>query len=174
MSELLEAIKNSEIEKSLKLIKSGNADVNAKGTDGPPPNDGGVTCLIAAIRNFNLPQEVAIELLNHGANPNIPDSYDKETPLQALARTYPYGTEGNLLLDTLMSKGADPELQNKHGDTALHVAASSGAALICVELIKRGANYKAKDRKGKTALDIAPDVATRSSIEEAINVKTSG
>ena len=167
MSELFEAIRSPDAQKVLSLLKAGS-DPNAKGTDGPPPADGGATCLIAAIRNFNLPQEVAIELLNRGADPNIADTYDKETPLQALVQTYPYGTEGNLLLEALYKKGANPEQVNKHGDTALHVAASSGAALMCVELIKRGANHKAKDRKGKTAWDIAPDVATRSSIEEVL------
>jgi len=167
MSELFEAIKAGKADRALSLL-AGGSDPNARGSDGPPPADGGATCLLAAIRNFDLPQQVAIELLNKGADPNAADTYDKETPLQALARCYPYGTEGNLLLDALMKKGANMEQTNKHGDTALHVAASSSAALMCVEFIKRGASYKAKDRKGKTALEIAPDVATRSSIEEAI------
>ena len=64
--------------------------------------------------------------------------------------------------------GADVNTKNKHGDTALHVASSVGAAITAAYLVKRGANFKAKDRKGRTPLEIAPDVATKSSVEEAI------
>lgn len=164
---LIEAIKNSDNDKAMSLLQQG-ADPNQRSTDGPPPADGGATALLLAIRNFDIKEDVIVEMLKRGADPNLADTYDQETPLQAFARTYPYGSADNVVLNQLLDKGANPELQNRHGDTALHVAASAGAGLICVYLIKRGAKHQTKDRKGKTLLDIAPDVATRSSIEEAL------
>lgn len=173
MSELFLAIKAGDEAKAMELINSG-ADVNSRGEEGPFPKDGGATCLLMAIRNFDISKSIAVTLLERGADPNLADMYDFETPLQAFARTYPYGTEdGNKLLLMLLERGANPEQVNKHGDTALHTAASCGAARVCVDLILRGkANFQAKDRKGKTALEIAPDVATQSSIEETINLLT--
>ena len=151
MSELFEALKAGDVSKSLQLIRSGGVDLNARGKDGPEPGDGGATCLIQAIRNFDIPDEVVFELLNQGADPNLQDTLDNDTPLMTVAKTYPYGADG--LIKALLSKGAQLETKNKHGDTVLHVAASFGAPKVCEALIKAGANLKAKDRKGKTPME---------------------
>lgn len=169
MSELFAAIKSSDFDTAAKLIANG-ADVNARGKDGPEPDgDGGATCLIAALKNFDAPESLILQLLGKGADVNAPDTYDQDTPLMALVKTYPYGTKGDALLNALLDAGARLDAVNKHGDSVLHVAASFGAATMAATLIKKGANHKAKDRKGKTALQIAADVPTSSSIQEAID-----
>jgi len=170
-SPLFEAVKAGDNKTALDLIRSG-ADVNARGTDGPAPADGGATVLLAAIRNFDVTEEVVMALLDKGADPNLADTIEKETPLMATARTYPYKSPGDAIVKALLKRGANAEQRNMYGDTALHVAASCGAALQCAVLIGLGADYKAKDAKKKTAEEIASDVATRSSIEEAVNLKT--
>ena len=165
---LFARIRDGDCAGALALVRSGAAvDVNERGTDGPPPADGGATCLLAAIRSFAPGDlELVQELLNRGADANLADTQEQETPIQAAARFHAYETA---FIDALLAKGADPERTNKHGDTALHVAASAGAAISAAHLVKRGANYKTKDRKGKTAIEIAQDVACKSSIQEAID-----
>lgn len=166
-SELFLALKQGDEARARELISGG--DVNSRGELGPFPSDGGATCLLMAIRNFDISDSTCELLLTQGADPNLADMYDEESPLQAFARTYPYGTDhGNSLLKLLLARGANPEQTNKHGDTALHTAASCGAGNVCTFLIANGADFGAKDRKGKTPLEIAPDVATQSAIQEAI------
>jgi ankyrin repeat protein len=175
MTTLFSIIKSGQSAEALNLIQKSSAagggsgssvDLNERGKDGPEPNgDGGATVLIAAIKNFDISNEVVFALLEAGADPNLPDTLDQETPIMAATRTYPYDPT---LVQALLAKGARMDIVNKHGDSALHVAASSSAANIAAYMISKGANYKAKDRKGKTPLEIAPDVATQSSIEEAI------
>jgi ankyrin repeat protein len=167
-SPLYEAIKAGDSAKALELIQSGKEDVNARGSDGPAPEEGGATCLIAAIKNFDIDPQVVFALIEK-ADPNLGDTLDQETPLMWVARQYPYKSPGDTFIKALLKRGANPEQKNKYGDTALHVAASCGAALQAAVLIRLGANAKAKDAKGKLAVDIAQDVATQSSIEETMN-----
>ena len=168
-SALFDAIKAGDSKTALELIKKGGEDLNARGTDGPPPEDGGATCLIQAIKNFDIDPAVVFALIEAGADVNLGDTIDSETPLMWTARTYPYKSPGDEFIKALLKRKANPEQKNKYGDTCLHVAASAGAALQCAVLISLGVNHKAKDAKGKTALQIAQDVATQSSIEEAVD-----
>lgn len=168
MGDLVALLRGGDVAGALAALRGGAVgDVNARGSEGPPPEDGGATALLLALRTFaDGDAELVRELLDRGADVNLADTIDGETPIQTAARYRPYDTSFAAML---LDRGADPEKVNKHGDTALHVAASAGSAHVAALLIKRKANYKAKDRKGKTALQIAQhDVGTQSAIEEAI------
>ena len=59
------------------------------------------------------------------------------------------------LVKTLIAKGADPNVTNEHGDTAVMLASEHGFDTIVELLLDHGANVNAKDNDGDTALDIA-------------------
>jgi uncharacterized protein len=103
---------------------------------------------LVSTMNEETHQIVAL-LLDHGA------------PLAgALVRAGATDDEG--LLSLLLSRGADINETNKEGDTALHGAfrVTPPRREIVRFLIERGANPHAKNRAGKTPLDLA-DEATK-------------
>ena len=55
----------------------------------------------------------------------------------------------------LLEYGANLDLQDVHGGTALMVATRAGSPEVAGLLLKAGANTKIKDRDDMTALDIA-------------------
>ena len=57
----------------------------------------------------------------------------------------------------LIDKGADPNLVNENGETALHVAVSRGDALVRF-LAENGTRLDIKDKFGRTPLDVAMGV----------------
>ncbi len=61
------------------------------------------------------------------------------------------------VFELLLASGADVNGASKIGMTPLMAAASGGRVSIIEQLLQQGADPLAKDRKGKTALDIAND-----------------
>jgi len=59
------------------------------------------------------------------------------------------------LVRTLIAAGADPNVTNEHGDTAVMLAAEHAYNSIVEFLLDHGTNINAKDHDGDTALDIA-------------------
>ncbi|XP_024944185.1 ankyrin repeat domain-containing protein 39 [Cephus cinctus] len=56
-------------------------------------------------------------------------------------------------LEKLLRKGVSPDIEDSAGYTALHYAARNGHAIVCRELLNRGANVNAQTRSGRaTAL----------------------
>lgn len=55
------------------------------------------------------------------------------------------------LVDLLLSKGADPDIQTFEGDTCLHLAAANGDSEIILRLIEGGADPNVQNRYGQTA-----------------------
>lgn len=55
----------------------------------------------------------------------------------------------------LLDKGADMELSNKYGITALMAAARNGNRLTCEVLVEAGADWEAEDKTGNKAVDLA-------------------
>ena len=53
-------------------------------------------------------------------------------------------------LQASLLAGADVNLVDEEGDTALHVAARAGCLLICEELLKHGADALIRNKKNRT------------------------
>ncbi|KAF0745491.1 hypothetical protein Ae201684P_010941 [Aphanomyces euteiches] len=100
-----------------------------------------------------------------GCNIDTPSQdADRLTPLMWLCR---YKFE----LDTarmLFGLGANVHETDAHGNTALHLAATSDFVVAAKYLLDRGVDIHAKNKRGQTALDIANDVASD------IETRTSG
>jgi len=65
------------------------------------------------------------------------------------------GNEGKPGVVTLLQAGADVNLQNTYGDTALITATVKGFAEIVRMLLQAGADVNAKTEHGNTALTLA-------------------
>ena len=59
------------------------------------------------------------------------------------------------LLALLLDRGSDPNLANKYGATAAHLACLGGHVKCLQLLTKRGANINIRDRNSQTPLDLA-------------------
>jgi len=122
----------------------------------------GTTPLIRAAKAGDVP---AVQLLlAHGALPNLPNTL-RITPVMAAAGM------GSTTIDTrarfrneaqcieaarlLVKAGADVNAPRDNGQTALHGAALWGWNAMVQFLADSGANLRAADREGITALDIA-------------------
>ncbi len=78
-------------------------------------------------------------------------SFDRQsTPLQRIVR---WGLDQ--YLDLLLKYGANPDIQNMKGNTALHIAVLHNRAEAVSSLLKFGAQLDAKNNLGKTPLDMA-------------------
>ena len=55
-------------------------------------------------------------------------------------------------IKSLLISGIDPNMQNKKGQTALHLASDEGHLEVIKFLIEKGTNIEAQDEEGRTAL----------------------
>ena len=69
---------------------------------------------------------------------------------------YTYGSYAEVV-KLLLAKGADINVKNSNGETALMAASSRGNADVVKLLLDKGADINVKNSKGKTALAIAKD-----------------
>lgn len=113
--------------------------------------DGWTALHLAA--NFDQ-REVALLLLDRGANVNAPSSDSslapRNTPLHAACASSRY--EMALML---LENGADPDAAQANGMTPLHVAAAGPNPAIVQLLLERDANPNVTDREGRTPLALA-------------------
>ncbi len=137
------------------LLENGS-DINAKDNEGFVP-------LILAINDTVLPSELdgdakvarggredVVELLlQHGANPNLPD------PAGNTALHHAAQEDRRVILRLLLENKGDPNHKNNEGATPLHTAAQAPSLRAAELLIKNGANPNAVDNKGQTPLHIA-------------------
>jgi ankyrin repeat protein len=130
----------------------------------PNARDGyGETLLIQAIENNR--ESVVRLLLKRRANVNLSDTQLGDTPL--IRASYTTATENQpltSLIRLLIQNRADPNRRNKVGDTALHLAVGIGHSDIVAALLKAGADFRARDRLGRTALQLASVPVSRGSI----------
>jgi ankyrin repeat protein len=105
-------------------------------------------------------------LLEHGANPNLPNQ-DGTTPLIAAATGQGARFAGGEerpeaefveAIRLCLEMGAGVNAVNDRGDTALHAAAQRGAGKIVEFLAAHGARLDAKNKAGRTPLDLAMGV----------------
>jgi serine/threonine protein kinase len=94
-------------------------------------------------------EEAARFLIDHGADPNAPDTSGR-TPLHRAAEG------GQLaLVEYLLANGARIQAKDDEGETPLHIAAWYGKREVVKLLIHQGAKLRAKDDSGNTPLDLA-------------------
>jgi uncharacterized protein len=130
-------------------------------TPGEPSLNEGSTPLMRAAKNGDSP---AIRLLlEHGANPNAIQK-NHATPLMFAAGlgrgtgafTKDYATEADLLesVKVLVAAGADINAVNDTGETPLHFGAQASDDIVKF-LAEKGAQLDAKDKQGRTPVEMA-------------------
>jgi len=118
----------------------------------------GATPFTRAARSADL--ELMHLLLDKGADPKLVGK-DNQTALMVAAgvawNDHIKGTEAEALeaVKLCVSLGLDVNAATDKGETALHGAAHRGADTIAKYLIDNGANVKARNKRGFTALDLA-------------------
>lgn len=130
------------------LVKQGDVAGVANALDeGAAINEvDGVSALYVACENGNV--EIAKLLIDHGADVNLPVSWQR-TPLYA-ANKRGYAEVVKLLLD----RGADPN-QVAKSQTPLHVAAEKGCLECVMHLVDAGAEVNALTSNGNPPIHLA-------------------
>ena len=95
--------------------------------------------------------EIARQLLDRGADPNLASSNDLHVaPLHSAVTT------GSVpMVRLLLARGADPNVEEGSGYTPLHTAAAHGSREIIEMLQRAGADASRKTKDGKTPADVA-------------------
>jgi uncharacterized protein len=177
MSALLFAAREGNLEMTRTLL-DGKADINL-------PSANGSTPIVVAITNNHI--QLAMTLLERGANPNIADRFWKRTPLYAAVemRNMDFTRESPPpasdladpmdLIRALLAKGADPNARvnttpvrgfmqgsanwvNFDGQTAFIRAALAGDVTLMRLLLEHGADPNIRTSEGSTALMAAAGV----------------
>ena len=105
-------------------------------------DEDGQTALFHALRNKGIPFGILSSLVKNGANLNTKRKYDKCTPLMSVTQSC--GIYEEQLVTWLVDNGANVDLQDKDGLTALHYACKTDNSCEVVScLIKNGANINA-------------------------------
>jgi ankyrin repeat protein len=130
-------------------------------TPGEPALHTGSTSLMRAAKNGDA---AAIRLLlEHGANPNAQQKNGTTALMLAAglgrgtgAFTKDYATEAELLesVKLLVAAGADVNAVNDEGDSPLHYGAQASDDIVKF-LADKGAKLDAKDKKGRTPVEMA-------------------
>jgi len=89
----------------------------------------------------------------------------------ALQEAIYYGHLG--IASYLIEKGSLLNIQNKYGETALHIAARKGYLDTVEELISNGASKSIVDSNGDTPYDLIPDLSwdSRKKLKEVLQVE---
>ena len=153
----------------VRTLLENNAHINAKGA----PH--GVTALAAAAGTGQV--NVVRQLLAAGAEPNVldanglsplhhaaqassPSDADGHPGFQAAQRDSASITQNHLsVVELLLSRGAEPNIQTPEGATPLHLAVSSGHKTISETLFRGGSNpllvFNAGMKGGISAVSLA-------------------
>lgn len=93
-------------------------------------------------------EDMAVYLVKNGAVIDGKSKYG--TPIMAATVK-----NNENIVDLLLSHGADPNIQDTNGKTALLYCSTFGINTIAEKLLKAGANANLKDNTGNRALDYA-------------------
>ncbi|HUW49841.1 MAG TPA: ankyrin repeat domain-containing protein [Sulfuricella sp.] len=145
-AELFKAVATDDTNQARALLQGG-ADCNAL-------NDEGVTLLMQAAQTGNL--EMVKTLIESGADVNLADPQGWTALMKAL-----YNHELNCgfpdVVQTLIDAGAGIETQIGYGIRPLMLAAGYGEAGVVEVLLKAGADVRAINEGGRTALMMVKD-----------------
>jgi ankyrin repeat protein len=137
--EWFEALKASDSEKVLSLVKTNPDLINAQ-------NGKGYTAII--LSSYNNQLALTKELIALGGNACLPDNKGNSALMGVIFKGH-----DQMAID-LMEK-CNVNHQNNNGQTALMFASLFGKELLVEELLKRGANVDLKDNDGRTAIGLA-------------------
>ncbi len=102
-------------------------------------------------------------LLGNGAEVNLPCGVGRSTPLHMTAR------RGSVLLaEVLVDAGAELELKDSKGETALRRAVNCGKEGMVTYLLSRGADPESRDKFGRTPLMAARHEPIRRALRRAL------
>ena len=101
-------------------------------------------------------------LLGYGAQVHIRAGPMEETPLHIASRV-PDG--GEKCVQMLLKSGCDPNMSDKNGMTALHVAAGQGHYGVVRRLLADGADSLRTDQSGQTPLHVASATVTAAGLQ---------
>lgn len=118
-------------------------------------NDVGYTALMGAARGASL--EVIRFLLSRGAQAALADKRGDTALHWAVAQAPPHSSDQVACLSALVDGGAPLNAQNEEGITPLMNAAWFGCRESAQELLRRGADPRLRDSKGRAAQDFASE-----------------
>lgn len=131
------------------------------GEDAVPPPGGGATPFWLAARGPDI--DAMRLLLEAGADPNVTTDDGITALMTAAGIGFRQGTRPKLEPEVLeavkltLEHGGDVNAADDEGHTALHGAAFRGVNSVVLYLLEKGARIDARNKAGKTALDVAND-----------------
>ncbi len=139
----------------------------------PSMREGGVTGEVVPISEQRFISAIKAHRPSHEIfssmrdikNVDIVMDEERNTPLLWVVANY---KNPKKVVETLLERGANPNVQNHQGQTALHLAIERGAVAtagavaryilsIIEELVKRGAWVDSRNQRGQTALHLAAE-----------------
>ena len=147
VSPLMRAAETGDIGQVRQLMKAG-ADINAR-------DQRGFTALMHACMSDNSSGEIVKTLLEARANVNAMDKFGRNSLLWSV-----FNGVRPAIVKELVSAGADVNVRDREGNPVLLNAVASGpeqdvAAQAVRFLVEGGADLRAKDPRGETALALA-------------------
>ncbi|KAG2464607.1 PSD10 ATPase, partial [Polypterus senegalus] len=98
---------------------------------------------------IDLKDDIALMLLENGADPNATDKFES-TPLHRAA------AKGNFrLIQLLLKHGASTNIQDSEGNTPLHLACDEERGEAAKLLVEHGSSIYIENKEEKTPLQIA-------------------
>ena len=160
---LIEAAKYYADPEMINVLVRAGADVDTRGAQ---EMELGRTALMCAAEKNIGNVGVVNALLKAGANVNLADEGNSETPLMIAASRNTFD-----VVNALLKAGADVQYQNNMGWTVLTTAAynnSTDGPDIIRTLIKAGADVNARNRSGQTPLMFAARFNTNPAVINAL------
>ena len=141
-SALIWAVREEKIE-IVEILAKAKADIDIQDNLGDTP-------LLHAIYMSN--PKIVKELISLGADVNKKDFDLEQSPLIAAVRR-----EVKETIEVLVNKGANLDVQDKDGNTALHLAVMKSKAVAVRILVDAGADIKMINLRGQSIIDLAED-----------------